>query len=335
MIDLQAVYVREVAELTSVRLGVMVRIEDVAVAGGTDVLLNGVSSEFFALSVSSLMVAIPASFLKKTEDHDFSRTAYGYVASGINNVQIIRAYTTEEGEEYQQTNTIVWDEGETVSTMSPAGTRRITLDTGVLYVNGHSLDKAVRVRVNNKEMPFLIKSPSQILTTLPENDKDIHAVDVITTAKRINRETFFEYMMGAEFRIIRGPFKLVQQFVKCLLTTPGSDVFNKSLGGNMQNWVGQRVNPKSPQTLVAKTIMNVVQVGQQMSTRQIMSNAPADERLSDVQVLNAQLDPNDPTMMNLSIKVIRYAGRAAFFSMIISEVAEFAENYESSGPTYF
>ena len=75
MIDLQAVYVREVAELTSVRLGVMVRIEDVAVAGVTDVLLNGVSSEFFALSVSSLMVAIPASFLKKTEDHDFSRTA--------------------------------------------------------------------------------------------------------------------------------------------------------------------------------------------------------------------------------------------------------------------
>ena len=99
----------------------------------------------------------------------------------------------------------------------------------------------------------------------------------------------------------------------------------------MQNFVGQRINPNRSQTLVAKTILNVVQCGIHFSLGQMGSDVPSEERLSDVQVINAQLDPADPTMMYLSIKLNTLAGRSAFFSMIVSESMELAQTVQDSG----
>lgn len=326
MIDLQAVYVREVAELTDVSFTAMVRIDNEPIDAVSDILLNGVSSPFFALSRTSLMVSIPASFLRAGQRQDMKKGFYGYVAEGINNVQIIRSYQGEDGEEYKQTNTISWDNSDGVGFKSPPGKRKITLDTSVIRLKGARLDKAVGVRVNNKNVPFTIINSGEITTVLPEKDKSMHSVDVITSAEKVSKRSFFEYMMGDQLRVVSGTFKLVQQFIKVLMTTPGTDSFNKSMGGNMQNWVGQRVSMSNPQSLITKTVLDVVQTGIRLQVAQARSNLPADERLSDVQVLNAQMDPTDPSIMNLSLRLNTFAGRSAYFSMILSEVQSFAED---------
>ena len=63
MIDLQVVFVREIAELTDIKLSAMVRIDDEPIDAISDIQLNGVSSSFFPLDARTIMVAIPASFL--------------------------------------------------------------------------------------------------------------------------------------------------------------------------------------------------------------------------------------------------------------------------------
>ena len=340
MFDLQAIYVRDVAELTGVDLTAMIRITDEPIAGISDIQLNGISSDFFALDSTSLMVSIPASFMRRISDgvQDISSGAYGYVAQGINNIKVIRTYTVGEGveeETYSRANTIVWNDDVGLASRAPAGTRKVTLDTSVLRLTGQGYDKAVNVRVNNIDVPFTVRASTSILTVLPGDDLDVTSVDVITTSSRLGRTTFFEYLIGGTINPVSGTYKLVQQFVKLLMTTPGTDLFSTGRGGNMQNWVGQRVNPRMPQMLVAKTVMNVVMTGTQMQIAQMDSPLPADERLSDVQVLDAQMDPNDPTAMNLAIKLNTFGGRSAFFSILVGSVEQQMMDAVGDAPTFF
>ena len=330
MMDLQVVFVREIAELTDIKLGAMVRIDDEPIDAISDIQLNGVSSSFFALDSRTIMVNIPASFMRTGRRQDMTKGYYGYVAEGINNVRIVRSYTGEDGNEYNQTNTIVWDNNSEIKFKSPPGTRKVTLDTSVVRLKGNSLNKAVAVRVNNKYVPFVLRASGELVTVIPENDKGIHSVDVITKARSLSNKSFFEYTLGKDLGVTTVTFKLVQQFLKVLMTTPGTDAFNKTLGGNMQNWVGQRVNHGNPQGLISRTVLQVVQTGVMLSLAQARGNLPPEERLTDVQVISAQLDPDDPSAMNLALRLNTFAGRAAYFNMILSEVQSFAENAQAS-----
>ena len=333
MKDLQAIYVRDVAELDDIEIASMVRIEEVDVSAIADVRLNGVSAKFFPLGMTTLMVAIPASF---SDYQNLESNHPGYVAQSINNIRIIRKYTGTDGIEREHGEVIAWAEGNTIDSKAPSGSKRVTLDGGVLRLYGKGFDQAVRVLVNNKDQPFLVEGTGgTLLTAIPEKDLTLESVDVITTSKTVNRMTFFEYLLGQEMHTVSGTFKLVQQFIKLLMTTPGTDMFgDRGMGGNMQNWVGQKVNLRNPQGLVAKTVLNIITLGTKMQVQQILANVPATERLSDVTVLNASLSPNDPSIMELSIKLNTYAGRQAFFSLLIGQAQnaiEDASAAQSSG----
>ena len=329
MKDLQAIYVRDVAELDDINIASMVRLEDVDVSAIADVRLNGVSAKFFPLDLTTLMIAIPASF---SDYQNLESDHPGYVAQSINNIRIIRKYTGTDGIEREHGELITWAEGSTIDTSAPSGSKRVTLEGGVLRLSGKGFDKAVRVQVNNKDQPFLIEGGgATILTAIPENDKTLESVDVITTSKTVNRMTFFEYLLGQEMHTVSGTFKLVQQFIKLMMTTPGTDYFgDRGMGGNMQNWVGQKVNLRNPQGLVAKTVLNIITLGSKMQVQQILSNVPAEERLSDISVLNASLSPNDPSIMELSIKLNTYSGRQAFFSLLIGQAQDAVESAADS-----
>jgi hypothetical protein len=319
MIDLQAIYIRDVAELNDIEFAMMVRIDDVDVTAVSSVTLNGVTSKFFAFDLKTLMVTLPSSFVNYHELSD--PTNPGVIAAGITEVKIIRTYTGTDGAEYSVPEIIDWGES-AVDPKAPYSAKRVTIDATVVRLSGNRFDQVVRVLINKRPQPFLIESSTSVLVSLPDNSQNVESVDVITTAKTVNRMTFFEYLLGDEMHHVSGIFKLVQQFIKVLMTTPGTDVFNKSIGGNLQNWVGQKIAANQIQTLIAKTILTVIQTGSQIQMQQMMANVPVKERLSDVQVLNARLDPVDPTLMQMAIKLNTFGGRTAFFSMLIGSAAD-------------
>ena len=53
------------------------------------------------------------------------------------------------------------------------------------------------------------------------------------------------------------------------MTSPGSDVFNPGLGGNLQNWVGGRNPLDNPQALVTKTVLLIVNTAAQFTAQQL------------------------------------------------------------------
>ena len=189
-------------------------------------------------------------------------------------------------------------------------------------MRGKGFSKATEVRVNGNAQQFIIISDSNVLCTVPSTSSSIDSVDVIVSAQNINKTSFFEYIIGSTPKTVEGPFKLVQQFVKLLLTTPQTDIFRPNYGGNFQNWVGQNIPMSAPQVLVAKTTMNVIQAGAALQMAQVGTNIPGDERLSDVQILKMAVDPLDPSIMEMSIKLNTFSSRSAFFSLLVQQTQD-------------
>ena len=129
---------------------------------------------------------------------------------------------------------------------------------------------------------------------------------------------------------VAGTQKLIQQFLKLLLTTTGTDIFSPTTGGDLQQFVGTNFSPSNTSSIVAQVTLRVVQAGLEMSLRQTTAGIPPDERLSDVQVLGVSVDPDDPTIMSLSLRLNTFGGRSTQFNTMLGEAVDFAATARDS-----
>ncbi|MAP20884.1 MAG: hypothetical protein CL582_08090 [Alteromonadaceae bacterium] len=323
MIDIQAVYIRDVAKLRGVNFMSMIRVKAVedadtdAITGLSnstfvdvvDVQVNGEVAQFFLEDYANLLIALPLEMLQQ-----------GLTLGSIDKIRLLRSGKEDsDGNEMENAEIISSLGGPDgkLDIKAPAGSRRVTVDGAILQLTGAQFDKTVSVFVNKRNQSFTIVDRSTILCSIPQDTKSIDDIEVITTARRISRTSLFSYLFTDNMGSVGGEFKLVQQFIKVLLTTVGSDVFNKTLGGGLQKWVGQNTPTNNPQSLVAKTVLKVVGVGARFAAMQGGTTVPASERLSDVQVLKVDFDREDPSVINLSIQLNTFARRQATISMMI------------------
>jgi len=335
MFDVQAVYIRDIAQVRGVRFISMLRVEaappasnitsssditNATVTTVTKVTINGYSAKFMLRGLTTLLVALPSSLEPIGRNSDGGRLP----VEAITNITVYRATTDSDGNsiEIPEVLSDLGGSGGGIDQKAPVGSRRVTVDGGVLNINGDDFDKTVAVRVNRQNQEFTIMSPSTLLCTFPEKAISIDDVEVITTSNRINRSSAFAYLFTENVGVVSGEFKLVQQFVKILLTTVGSDIFEQNLGGNLQKWVGQNSPMNNPQALVAKTVLNIVGVAAKFAARQSGANVPAEERLSDVTVLNVGFDRSTPDVMDLTLRLNTFARRQATVSLLIGSAAE-------------
>lgn len=317
MIDLQAIFVRDVAELNQINFIAVLRLDAVDSANVLSVKVND----------------LDAKFIKALD----GRTIFAHLPNGVPYDLVSKVVLRRDvGGDYTENEHM--DLGGEVADPNAAEGGPVGFFGGVLQLRGDDFRTAARVKVNNTDVPFSIVSRSEIMCLLPDRASVIDSVDVITTSKTINRRTYFEYMIGEDVRVVAGTQKLVQQFMKLLLTTTGTDVFRPTTGGDLQQFVGINFSPKNPSMVVAQVTMRIVQCGLDMTLRQTVAGIPPDERLSDVQVLEMSVDPEDPTIMQVSLRLNTYGGRTAQVSTLIgtaveSAVDQVAANVQSAGLT--
>ena len=334
MLDIQAVYVRDIAELRGIRYVSMLRVNartsvdvsagygnitDTTVATVSRVTVNNHPANFIKKDLTTLLVAMPEQI--KTLGKE---TGVYTPMQSVTNITVYRSGVDSEGVEVEVPEVITDLGGPSggVNPKAPAGSQRVTIDGGILQLTGKKFDKAVSVQVNKTNQEFSVVDQHTILCTLPEKASVIESVEVITTAKKINRNSVFSYLLTDNVNAVSGETKLIQQFIKVLLTTPGSDHFAPTVGGNMQNWVNQNQPYGSSQALVAKTVLNIVNVAARFSAGQTLAGVPPEERLSDVQVLNVGFAADDPSLMELSLRLNTFARRQAVVSVLIGQAKE-------------
>lgn len=183
-----------------------------------------------------------------------------------------------------------------------------------ILITGESLNDASQVLVNDLEVPeFVVLSPSRLLAQVPSSERgsNLRKLSVIADRPSVNRKSLLNFEVGKSFKKLRGLERLVQLFCKILIQTPGSDRFNKSLGGDLLSIIGRQVSKGDQKGLQASAVSAISRTREQILAIQAKnSRIPSDERLLSARVGAVGFDPPTTT---LSMRV--------FFSAVSGQAA--------------
>lgn len=187
-----------------------------------------------------------------------------------------------------------------------------------LIVRGSDLSSAETVLINEMPAPeFMIVNKTTIYAQLPESTKRIATIEILSSQfTRTIESSKVQFAIGDKTRKVDGILKLVQLFTKWILTSPGSDMFNPSRGGGLQQIVGQVSTTREMQPVLASITRAITNTVSQMRTAQLgVPNLPVNERLLSASLLG--MDIYEAQMQARAKVLIRSMGGADAVSALV------------------
>lgn len=177
-----------------------------------------------------------------------------------------------------------------------------------LEILGADFSGTTEVRINDLQAPeFMVLSKNRILAQVPLSQADGRLTKVLVLAgvPTPSRDSILHFEVGPTVKGITGLEKVIQQFCKLLMQSPGSDRFRPSLGGGLLDLVGKNVEKGSSQQLQVSVVNAVSRTQDQyLSLQARQRSLPASERLVSANAEAAGFDPNTTTISaNVTVTV--------------------------------
>lgn len=159
-------------------------------------------------------------------------------------------------------------------------------------LRGTDFSSAETVNINETPVPeFMIVSKTTIYAQLPSSDSPISSIEVLSS--RFSRDVesaMLSFEIGNKTRKVDGVLKLVQMFTKWILQSPGSDLFNPTRGGGLQQIVGKVATGKDMQPVFASITRAVNATVSQIRAAQInVPQLPLSERLLSATLIDMKI----------------------------------------------
>jgi hypothetical protein len=173
----------------------------------------------------------------------------------------------------------------------------------VLRIQGENFDNATDVLINGNQVQFTTLSKSTILATLSNavRSSPITSISVLNDRENFSNSSLFTFEVGSRPGTVSGINKVIFQYVKVLLTTPGSDSFDKQFGGGLQKIPGS--TSRAPYAFLTKTALTLVNVANEIRQRQFNLDIPNEEKLQSIEVLYIDFAKGDPSSIEVKLKV--------------------------------
>lgn len=194
-------------------------------------------------------------------------------------------------------------------------TELVGYSTRALDIRGVDFSAVDDVEINDQLSPnWTVLGRKRLIAQVPvpEQTRGIYSVAVISNRLTFTRESLLRFRIGESPGKVSGMMRLIQLFVKVLLTTPGSDIWNPRLGGGLLQKVGG-YNGKDE----GKGLVGDVAVAVDTASRQILSlqaqegNIPPSERLLSAGVTQASYDRHDLSL-HVTIDLLNQTLRRGF-----------------------
>lgn len=186
-------------------------------------------------------------------------------------------------------------------------------DVHTLDITGKGFNDVSAVRINGVNSPeFIVLSPTRVLAQIPNSQRSaaLDSVVVLTSRVGTTPTTMLSFEACTAGRMATGLVRLVQVFVKLLLTTPGSDLYRRNIGGGLYRLVGS-VTSKDGASVRAKASIAVTNTSNQLTAIQTGDvRLSAEERLQSATLLSLSFDPDSSTLA-LRIRLQSMAGSTA------------------------
>lgn len=180
-------------------------------------------------------------------------------------------------------------------------------------LRGEDFSLAEEVEINDVRVPeFIIINKTTIFAQLPENVKTVRRLSVVSAGfTRTAEASRIEYRVGDKTRAISGILKLTQLFIRWLLTSPGSDIFNPQDGGGLQEVAAVVGNTKRPEPVMAAVVRAVTQTADQIRRSQQSSpGLPLSERLLSATIEDLGVI-SDSEEVRIRVRLESFAGDEA------------------------
>ena len=168
-----------------------------------------------------------------------------------------------------------------------------------IEIVGDDFSSVEEVLINEMRAPeFIILNKNTLWAQLPvAAQQQISTVEVLSSnfTKSLTSSKI-QFKLGDKTRAVSGILKLVQLFTKWMLQSPGSDVFDPSRGGGLQQLIGTALTSRRMEPVMSAITRSVGDTVSQIRTVQTgQSGLPMNERLlsatvTSINVFEAQME---------------------------------------------
>jgi hypothetical protein len=182
-----------------------------------------------------------------------------------------------------------------------------------IEIVGSDFSSVEKVIINELPAPeFIIVSKTKIYAQLPRETRKISSISVLSSKfTRSTRASKILFEIGDKTKEASGIQKLLQLFIKWMLQSPGSDMFNPERGGGLQDLVGNVATGRQMGPVLATVTRAVQNTVSQMRNSQLQfPQLPLSERLLSAEVIS--LDVFEAQMQaRLKVELRSVAGKKA------------------------
>ena len=133
----------------------------------------------------------------------------------------------------------------------------------------------------------------------------------------VSARSVIKFQVGNVASKVSGILRLVQVFLKMLLTTPGQDIFAPRVGGNALKNIGQTFGKDQGGTIVSDIIVSVDTTRKQIIALQSRDpTIPRDERLLAATVTAAAYNQAEGALV-VTLELTSQAGRSATANIMV------------------
>lgn len=152
-----------------------------------------------------------------------------------------------------------------------------------LVIEGSDFNHVNEVFINGMKSPdVVVVSNRKLLAQLPDTqtEEPIRSVIVSSNSLTLTDRSELRFEITDSPDSVSGITRLIQQFVKIMLQSPGSDIFAPRIGGGLLRSIGKQLGGPTKDLLVADFKKAVDEARRQMILLQASDHSlPAEERL--------------------------------------------------------
>ena len=187
-----------------------------------------------------------------------------------------------------------------------------------LEVIGEDFSSVEEVLINDVSAPeLMINSKTSMWVVLPDAALGgISTIEVISgNFTRTAAASKLSFKFGTTPRDVKGLLRLVQLFTKWLLTTPGSDIFNRTSGGGLQNMVGKIATTRKMGAVISSITQAINNTADQIRTMQTnVAGLDASEKLLSAELMDYGII-EDRMEAQVRLRIQSFAGSAAISNL--------------------
>ena len=168
-----------------------------------------------------------------------------------------------------------------------------------VQITGAGFVDVANVLINGYRSPeFIVDSSQRIFAAVPTAvaGQIITDIQVLLLSPLKGTENAVILDIGGGNGRIEGPPKLVQSFIKVLLTTPGSNIFSPQLGGGLMQLSGKNMASRS-ENLESEARAAIARTEAQMKALHTATpRLPDSEKLRSVTIISVNVDVDSSTL---------------------------------------